>query len=91
MMPICRLCLLLTEFFFKQCDTFLRLAKESVVHEPVDENIDLETLVAEVDDDKCFAAMSISKTISTVCWLFYFIDRCLLTRVGFFVAGCRFR
>ena len=26
----------------------------------------MEALVAEVDDDKCFAAMSISKTISTV-------------------------
>ena len=26
----------------------------------------MEALVAEVDDDKCFAAMSISKTITTV-------------------------
>ena len=53
-------------FFKKQCDSFLRLAKESVVHEQVEESADLEALIAEVDDDKCFAAMSISKTISTV-------------------------
>lgn len=42
------------------------MAKESVVHEQVEESADLESLVAEVDDDKCFAAMSIAKTISTV-------------------------
>ena len=54
------------EVFFKQCDSFLRLAKESIVHEQVEESTDLEALIAEVDDDKCFAAMSIAKTISTV-------------------------
>ena len=58
--------LFIPDVFIYQCETFLRLAKESVVHEQVDEGIDLETLVAEVDDDKCFAAMSIAKTISTV-------------------------
>jgi hypothetical protein len=34
----------------------------------------LEALVADVDDDKCFAAMSISKTISTVCCLVFLMD-----------------
>jgi hypothetical protein len=63
-------------FLKKQCDTFLRLAKESVVHEQVEEFeiTDLEALVAEVDDDKCFAAMSVSKTISTVCCLVFLMD-----------------
>lgn len=67
MISICCPYLFLMVFFFKkQCDSFLRLAKESVVHEQVEESADLEALIAEVDDDKCFAAMSISKTISTV-------------------------
>ena len=61
----------LTVVFGKQCDTFLRLAKESIVHEPVEETADLEALIAEVDDDKSFAAMSVSKTISTVCCSFF--------------------
>ena len=91
MISICYLCFFLTFFFQKkQCDSFLRLAKESVVHEQVEENIDLESLVAEVDDDKCFAAMSIAKTISTVCYLVS-SDECLLTRVGYYVTGCLFR
>lgn len=61
-------------FFLKQCDTFLRLAKESILHEQVEDSIDLESLVAEVDDDKSFAAMSVSKTISTVCCLVFLMD-----------------
>ena len=60
--------------FIKQCETFLRLAKETVVHDQVEETTDLEALIAEVDDDKCFAAMSISKTISTVCCLVFLMD-----------------
>lgn len=76
MISICYLCFTLNGFFLKkkQCDTFLRLAKESVVHDQVEDSIDLEALIAEVDDDKSFAAMSISKTISTVCCLVFLMD-----------------
>ena len=75
MISICYLRFTLDRFYFiKQCETFLRLAKETVVHDQVEETTDLEALIAEVDDDKCFAAMSISKTISTVCCLVFLMD-----------------
>lgn len=45
----------------------MRLARESVAQEETDsQNVDLETAMAEVDDDKTFAAMGIAKTIGTV-------------------------
>ena len=80
MISICYFCLFLT-LILKQCDSFLRLAKESVVHEQVEEITDLESLVAEVDDDKCFAAMSIAKTISTVRYPLSLFDGCAFLHV----------
>lgn len=45
----------------------MRLARESSVHDQIEENVDLDTLLQDVDDDKTFAAMGVAKTISTVC------------------------
>jgi len=45
----------------------LRLAKESLAQEETDsQNVDLDSLVSNVDEDKTFAAMGVAKTISTV-------------------------
>ncbi|KAF5377980.1 hypothetical protein D9615_006718 [Tricholomella constricta] len=46
------------------CESYLRLAKESLAQEEAD--VDLETLVSDVDEDKTFAAMGVAKTISTI-------------------------
>jgi len=44
----------------------MRLARESAVHDHLEDNADLEALLSDVDDDKTFAAMGVAKTISTV-------------------------
>jgi len=44
----------------------MRLARESAIHDHLEENADLDSLLADVDDDKTFAAMGVAKTISTV-------------------------
>lgn len=44
----------------------MRLARESAIHDHIEENADLDSLLADVDDDKTFAAMGVAKTISTV-------------------------
>jgi hypothetical protein len=44
----------------------MRLARESAIHDHVEENADLDSLLTDVDDDKTFAAMGVAKTISTV-------------------------
>lgn len=49
----------------------MRLARESSVHDQIEENVDLDTLLQDVDDDKTFAAMGVAKTISTVCGRLY--------------------
>ncbi|KAF9465308.1 armadillo-type protein [Collybia nuda] len=49
------------------CESYLRLARETVTQEETDsQNVDLETAMSEVDDDKTFAAMGIAKTIGTI-------------------------
>lgn len=44
----------------------MRLARESAIHEHLEDNADLDALLSDVDDDKTFAAMGVAKTISTV-------------------------
>lgn len=49
-----------------QCESYLRLCKEIANQEETGtQHVDLESL-PEVDEDKTFAAMGVSKTISTV-------------------------
>jgi len=44
----------------------MRLARESAIHDHLEDNADLEAILTDVEDDKTFAAMGVSKTISTV-------------------------
>jgi len=44
----------------------MRLARESAIHDHIEENADLDSLLSDVDDDKTFTAMGVAKTISTV-------------------------
>lgn len=44
----------------------MRLARESAIHDHLEDNEDLEALLQDADDDKTFAAMGVAKTISTV-------------------------
>ncbi|KAF8157919.1 armadillo-type protein [Crassisporium funariophilum] len=48
------------------CESYLRLARESALHDQIEDNADLDTLLADVDDDKTFAAMGVAKTIGTI-------------------------
>ncbi|GLB38717.1 putative ARM repeat-containing protein [Lyophyllum shimeji] len=49
------------------CESYLRLAKESLAQEETDsQNVDLDNLMSSVDEDKTFAAMGVAKTISTI-------------------------
>ncbi|KAJ3711727.1 armadillo-type protein [Lentinula raphanica] len=49
------------------CDSYLRLARESASHEAPDSNSnDLESVMAEGDDDKTYSAMGVAKTIWTI-------------------------
>ncbi|KAF9481128.1 ARM repeat-containing protein [Pholiota conissans] len=48
------------------CESYMRLARESAIHEHIEENTDLDSLLQDVDDDKTFAAMGVAKTISTI-------------------------
>lgn len=49
-----------------QCESYMRLARESITQEEQDASSDLETLLADADDDKTYAAMGVAKTIGTV-------------------------
>ncbi len=45
----------------------MRLARETAIQDHLEDNADLDDLFSRVDDDdKTFAAMGISKTVSTV-------------------------
>ncbi|KIM40975.1 hypothetical protein M413DRAFT_445750 [Hebeloma cylindrosporum] len=48
------------------CESYMRLARESAIHDHLEENADLDSLLADVDDDKTFTAMGVAKTISTI-------------------------
>ncbi|KAF4617901.1 hypothetical protein D9613_006252 [Agrocybe pediades] len=48
------------------CESYMRLARESSIHDQIEDNADLEALLTDVDDDKTFAAMGVAKTISTI-------------------------
>ncbi|KAF9046357.1 armadillo-type protein [Panaeolus papilionaceus] len=48
------------------CESYMRLARESAIHEHLEENADLDALLTDGDDDKVFAAMGVAKTISTI-------------------------
>ncbi|KIK50545.1 hypothetical protein GYMLUDRAFT_266124 [Collybiopsis luxurians FD-317 M1] len=51
------------------CDSYLRLARESSASETVDSSAssaDLESIMADGDDDKTYAAMGVAKTIYTI-------------------------
>ncbi|KAJ8079910.1 Nonsense-mediated mRNA decay protein 5 [Marasmius tenuissimus] len=51
------------------CDSYMRLAKESIAQEEVEvanSGGDFEALLAEGDDDKTYAAMGVAKTIWTI-------------------------
>ena len=51
----------------------MRLARETAIQDHLEDNADLDDLFSRVDDDdKTFAAMGISKTISTVGSFFIF-------------------
>jgi len=50
-----------------QCESYLRLARETAIQDHLEDNAELDELLASVDeDDKTFAAMGVSKTIGTV-------------------------
>lgn len=65
----------------------MRLARESVIHDQIEETVDLDSLIVDTDEDKSFAAMSVAKTIGTVRCLLIF-DEYLLRPVGFFSIDC---
>ncbi|KAF8886227.1 armadillo-type protein [Gymnopilus junonius] len=48
------------------CESYMRLAKESLVHDQVEDSVDLDAILTDVDDDKTFTAMGVAKTISTI-------------------------
>ncbi|GAW02680.1 nonsense-mediated mrna decay protein [Lentinula edodes] len=49
------------------CESYLRLARESNNQETLDSNPnDLESIMADADDDKTYAAMGVAKTIWTI-------------------------
>ena len=64
--PCCSLIHFISFLVF-QCESYMRLARESAIQDHLEENADLDTLLNDVDDDKTFAAMGVAKTISTVC------------------------
>lgn len=67
----------------------MRLARESVIHDQIEESVDLDSLIVETDEDKSFAAMSVAKTIGTVrCHSLLIFDEYLLRPVGFFSIDC---
>jgi hypothetical protein len=47
------------------CESYLRLAKESMAQDEVDANADMEA-ISSADDDKTYAAMGVAKTIGTI-------------------------
>lgn len=49
---------------FLQCESYMRLAKESMTQEEAANSTDYD--VVDGDDDKTYAAMNIAKTIGTV-------------------------
>lgn len=54
--------------FGTQCESYLRLARESSIQDSVADSSanDLESVMADADDDKTYAAMGVAKTIYTV-------------------------
>ncbi|KAF9527513.1 armadillo-type protein [Crepidotus variabilis] len=48
------------------CESYMRLAREAAIQEHIEENAELDELLNNVDEDKTFAAMAVSKTISTI-------------------------
>lgn len=60
-----------------QCETYLRLAKESLAQEEIDGQQDLDNINLDGSDDKTYAAMGICKTIYTVSLAAFFTcDAC---------------
>ena len=54
-------------FLVRQCDTYLRLARENVAQEEADMNrTEIEYDDLDAEEDKTYAAMGVSKTLSTV-------------------------
>ena len=52
---------------FVQCESYLRLARETAIQDHLEDNAELDDLLTSVDeDDKTFAAMGVAKTIGTV-------------------------
>ncbi len=50
-----------------QCESYMRLARETAIQDHLEDNAELDELLANVDDDdKTFAAMGIAKTVGTV-------------------------
>ena len=50
-----------------QCETYTRLARESIAAEETDsKTVDLERIMDDSSEDKIFAAMGVAKTITTV-------------------------
>jgi hypothetical protein len=50
-----------------QCESYMRLARETAIQDHLEDNAELDELLASVDEgDKTFAAMGVSKTIGTV-------------------------
>lgn len=51
-----------------QCDSYLRLIKESLVAEESYADVDtsIEVIMVNADEDKMYAAMGVAKTIGTV-------------------------
>ncbi|KAH9949788.1 armadillo-type protein [Amylocystis lapponica] len=55
------------ELTSRLCETYLRLARESIAMDDTDgTEVDIDALMEDTGEDKTFAAMSVAKTISTV-------------------------
>jgi importin-7 len=62
--------------FEPQCDSYMRLARESLAQEEAEAQNggvnELDLVMGDTDDDKTFSAMGVAKTIGTVCFFFAF-------------------
>jgi importin-7 len=61
-------------YWWLQCETYMRLVRENLAQEEVEaQQTDTESILSDADDDKTYAAMSVAKTLSTVCCFLQFL------------------
>ncbi len=57
----------LVDMVLIQCETYTRLARESIAADEDGGAVDMDRIMEGDDSDKVFAAMGVAKTITTVC------------------------